>query len=69
MSEAKTYSQAELRRLKQLASEANAAIVAHSSFVEFLREQHDAPEEAGWEMTATGFEMKTVPDEPAPPIE
>lgn len=53
----KPFSKAELEHLKEKAMAANVAISIHNEFVNFLRQQHEAPEQEGWILGAKGFEM------------
>lgn len=53
----KQFTKAELDHLKERAIAANMAIGAHNEFVNFLRAQHEAPEQDGWQLGAKGFEM------------
>lgn len=62
----KNFTKAEARRLRELALTANQAIAAHQSFLEFLREQHDAPETDGWVLGPNGFEKAEPSDDGVP---
>ncbi|MCC6457288.1 MAG: hypothetical protein IT328_20205 [Caldilineaceae bacterium] len=63
--EAKPFSKAELAHIKEKAMAANVAIQAHREFVEFLREQHEAPEDEGWMLGPKGFELRPTPPDGA----
>lgn len=57
----KPFSKAETKHLMSLAATANAAIQAHSEFVQFLSDQHEAPAGEGWTLGATGFVRQVEP--------
>lgn len=54
--EERTFSEAEIKRLRVKADAANQAIADYNDWLAFLREQHEASEQERWTLGPKGFE-------------